>query len=171
MGANYRTAQQGFVAIPGLWDRVRKRVRRNGARFSYCAFVEGQPNRSYMPHFHVVTLDACPYRIKDFAVHCGFGFQAVEERITDDQAAHYVAKYASKQSPSTPKGFRRVRASQDVAELPEGTWPPLLVRSKEQTIVDYLLLVEWVSKVPIDRLYDRWWVAHEDYGLTNPDPS
>jgi hypothetical protein len=136
-------------------------------RWSYCAFVEGQPHRSYMPHFHVVSMSPCPVRFKDFAVQCGFGHQAKEEEITDDQGSWYVAKYASKQSPFTPKGFRRVRTSQDWSKLPDGSWPKLLVRSRNETLLDYLLMVESVTGVSIDLLSDRWEIARRDYNLSH----
>lgn len=171
LGSNYRRASDGFVALPRLWDRVRKAAPLPGKKLSYCAFVEGQPRRSYMPHFHVVSLTPSPCRIKDLAVFCGFGYQAVEEKITDDQGAFYVAKYASKQSPFTPRGFRRVRTSKDWAKLPEWEGIALLARSRKQTLLEYLLVVEAVSGVSIDLLYDRWEMAREDYGLTRLDPS
>jgi len=104
-------------------------------------------------------------------VGCGFGHQAVQERVTSDQGSYYVAKYTSKQSPYTPKSFRRVRTSQDWSKLPEGAWPALLVRSRNETLLNYLLSVERVSDISIDLLYDRWEMAHEDYGLTPLDPS
>lgn len=170
LGSRYRSASDGFLALPGLWDRFRKVASLPGRKLSYCAFVEGQPKRSFMPHFHIVSLTRTPERIKDMAARCGFGYQAVEEEITDDQGSAYVAKYASKQSPLTPRNFRRVRTSQDWAKLPEGHWPSLLVRSRNQTLLNFLLEVEETSDVSIDLLYDRWELAHEDYGLTPLDP-
>lgn len=165
LGSRYKTATEGFRALPGLFDRFRKRVKRDVSGWSYCAFVEGQPHRGYMPHFHIVSVQSAPGRLKDIAVFCGFGYQAKDEEITDDQGAAYVAKYASKQSPFTPKGFRRVRTSQDWAKLPEGNWPKLIVRSRKETLLDFLLKVEEQTGVSIDLLYDRYELAREDYGF------
>jgi hypothetical protein len=167
LGSKFHTASEGFASLPSLWDRFRKRVSSDIQHFSYCAFVEGQPKRGYMPHFHVVTLVPCPGRLKDVAVSCGFGYQAVEEKITDDKGAHYVAKYASKQSPFTPKGFRRVRTSQDWAKLPEQEWPPIYLWEKGQTLLEFLQLVEWVSGRDIETLYSVWSAACLDYDLPN----
>lgn len=165
LGSHFRTASAGFDALPRLWDVIRKRVKKDVGQWSYCAFVEGQPKRGYMPHFHVVSMQKSPKRLKDYAVQCGFGHQAIEEPITSDQGSYYVAKYASKQSPFTPKGFRRVRTSQDWAKLPEGHWPKLIVRSRSETLMDFLLKVESETGVSIDLLYDRYEMARQDYGF------
>src|SRR5574340_1236878 len=114
----YHTAEQGYKALPRLWDNIRKRVQRAERDWSYCAFVEGQPQRDYMPHFHAISLSKAPCRLKDLAMECGFGYQAKESYINSAKAANYCAKYASKTNPATPKGFRRVRASRDWAKLP-----------------------------------------------------
>jgi len=150
------TARQGYEALPSLWDNLRKRVQRAAADFSYCAFVEGQPQRGHMPHFHVITLTPAPYRIKDLAHDCGFGYQATESVVTSCQAANYCAKYASKTNPATPKGFRRVRASLDWAKLPDMEGDALMVRAKSELLSDYLLRVHWITGVDIDDLLYVW---------------
>src|SRR5258707_4215780 len=94
-------------------------MQRHTASWPYLAFVEGQPNRGAMPHFHVLSSAPTPYRIKDFAVHHGFGHQADEKPITSDGAVDYVSKYASKQGTSAPKGFRRVGRSSKLAKPPQ----------------------------------------------------
>src|SRR5262249_32658198 len=68
LGSAYKTPQQGFKALPRLWDNLRKYLQRTFGQFDYCAFVEGQPKRAYMPHFHVIVLRKSPIRIKDMAV-------------------------------------------------------------------------------------------------------
>lgn len=167
LGSDYRRASDGFVALPRLWDNFRKHAALPGRKLSYCAFVEGQPKRGYMPHFHVISCTPCPKRIKDLAVVCGFGYQAKEERVTSDKASFYVAKYATKQSPYTPRGFRRVRTSQDWAKLPDGQWPELVLWERDQSLLDYLLLVEWLSGRDVETLYAVWSSACEDYALPN----
>lgn len=154
--SKYRTPEQGYEALPTLWDNLRKRVQRANKTWSYCAFVEGQPARGYMPHFHVISLSPAPIRIKDLAMECGFGYQATESVVNSGKAANYCAKYASKTNPATPKGFRRVRASRDWAKLPAFEGEPYLVRASNELLSDYLLRVHWVSGVAIDDLLFCW---------------
>lgn len=171
----YATPYQGFKALPGLWDGYRRAMQKaiktscfaGLIGFSYCAFVEGQPHRSYMPHFHVLQFAPTPritgrivQPIKDFAVSMGFGYQANEQIVSGPAAASYVAKYASKQSPFTPKGFRRVRVSQDWQKLPEAKFPALIVKSRNETTSEYIIRVHDVSGVGLDDLLDRWRIAH-----------
>jgi hypothetical protein len=115
-----------------------------------------------MPHFHIVSLTKAPYRLKDLAMDAGFGFQALEVKITGPAAASYVAKYASKQHPSTPKGFRRVRASRDWAKLPDFDGDPLMVKARSETTYEFIMRVaETTGLVPED-LYERWLDAQAD---------
>lgn len=152
----YRTPEQGFKALPRLWDNFRKIIQRHKGKFSYIAFVEGQPKRSYMPHFHLIVMAKAPKRLKDLAMQAGFGFEADEKRVNSGKAASYVSKYASKQSPVTPRNFRRVRASRDWAKLPKGEKQEYLVKSRKETIMDFLLRVEYVTGIDIDLLKERW---------------
>lgn len=151
-----RTAAQGYTILPHLWDNLRKRMQRDVRDWAYCAFVEGQPQRGHMPHFHVISGAPSPYRIKDLAHDCGFGHQATESVVTSSQAANYCAKYASKTNPATPKNFRRVRASADWAKLPPMESDPYLVRASKEALSDYLLRVHWISGVPMDDLLYVW---------------
>jgi hypothetical protein len=157
MRSKYHTAYEAYMALPGLWDRLRKRLKRAGiSTWSYCAFVEGQPKRGYMPHFHVISMQKSPLRLKDIAMHSGFGYEAKEQQINGPKAASYCAKYASKQNPNTPKGFRRVRASRDWTKLPPRTVDPLLVKAKSETTSDYLIRVAECTGKPLQDLVDAW---------------
>lgn len=157
LGRKYKTAEQGFAALPGLWDRLRKYLsRRYAVRWEYVAFVEGQPSRGHMPHFHVISLQKSPRRIKDVAVWCGFGYEAKEERITSGKAGSYVAKYASKQSPQTPRGFRRVRASQGWTRLPKKSDDCLICQATGESLQQYLSRVADETKVPLDVVVQTW---------------
>lgn len=157
MRAKYRTPFAAFKDLPLLWDRLRKRLARAGLHtWSYCAFVEGQPKRSDMPHFHIISLQASPVRIKDLAMYSGFGYQADESRVNSHEAASYCAKYASKQAAVVPKNFRRVRASRDWAKLPDSDYPALIVKSKVETTADYLLRVADLTGVGLQLLADAW---------------
>lgn len=157
----YHTPEQAFKALPRLWDTFRKIIqrllkRKKDEKWSYLAFVEGQPKRQYMPHFHILSSHKSPKRLKDLAMQAGFGYQAKEVRLNSLQAAAYVAKYASKQSDRTPKKFRRVRASRDWAKLPEYEGEPLLVKAKDETLFAYLWRVHEETGVELDTLNDRW---------------
>jgi hypothetical protein len=110
---------KGYKLIPRRWPTLAQAVRRKTGEFDYAAFVEAHPHRMDIPHFHVISLQKAPTRLKDMAVHAGFGHQAKEVLITGKHAASYVTKYASKQGRSMPKGFRRVRTSQHFPKLPE----------------------------------------------------
>lgn len=154
--SRFRTAKQGFQELPKLFAKIREAMRLSGEKWEYCAFVEGQPNRGYMPHFHIISLRKSPYRIKDFAVHCGFGYQATETKVNSSKAANYCAKYASKQSPVTPRGFRRVRTSHGWAKLPENKGDTYIVQSRTEHLWEYLIRVSEETGVAVDLLYDRW---------------
>jgi hypothetical protein len=157
LGRKYRTAAQGFEALPKLWDRLRKYLQRNlPCTWEYCAFVEGQPKRGHMPHFHVISLQKCPKRVKDVAMWNGFGYQADEKHVTSGGAASYVAKYASKQSPVTPKGFRRVRASQGWSKLPQKSQNTIFVQAARESLQSYLERVASETNTPIDTVVGAW---------------
>lgn len=147
-----------YEKIPGMWDSLRKSVQRSvyPRAFMYCAFVEGQPHRQDMPHFHIITFNSWPgnwKRFKDFACHFGFGHQSVSDVVTSGEAASYVAKYASKDAQSMPRNFRRVRISQ---EWPEQEFLPYFVKANTETTLTFLTRVSEDLRAPIQTLYDRW---------------
>lgn len=165
MGSSYRDAQVAFSAIPKLWDTFRKIIqRKTEGTFDYCAFIEGQPKRGGMPHFHIISLTKSPGRLKDLAVKAGFGFQAKESRIDGPKAASYVAKYSTKSGENFPANLRRVRASRGWAKLPPYAGYPLIVKSRNETTTDYLLRVHEITGVGMDDLFDRW-----QYGILPPE--
>lgn len=155
--SKYRSASTGFAALPALFARLREIMRNQPERWEYCAFVEGQPKRGYMPHFHIISLTRSPRRIKDLATKVGFGYMATETAVTSGKAGQYCAKYASKQSPVTPKGFRRVRTSQGWSKLPVGTMlDEYIVKSRTEHMWEYLLRVHDITGVAPELLLDRW---------------
>lgn len=125
------------------------------------AFVETQTKKRKMPHFHIITNIRAPYRIKDFAVHNGFGHQAYEDEITSKKAAYYVSKYVSKGDPAMPKSFRRVRTSQSWAKLPPYATNRLLVKSNKESITDFIFRVANETGKSPDDLWEQWKWAHE----------
>lgn len=165
----YTKPEQAYKDLPKLWDTMRKEIQREQGKFAYLAVVEGQPHRSEMPHFHVITFGRVPVRyskrkdraknIKDFAAHCGFGHQAKDEEITSGRAAAYVAKYITKDGKGMPKGFRRVRCSRNWLKQPKPELDPYIVRSIGEAIADYLIRVENTCGRPIDDLLTDYQTA------------
>lgn len=162
LGKRYKVPAEAYEHLKRLWDSLRKSIQREQGTFQYVAFVEGQPKRRNMPHFHVVTFASVPVKfrqrkdkrkwIKDFAAHYGFGHQAKEIPITTDAAAAYCAKYVSKATDGIPKYFRRVRTSQKWPIPPEPPTKPYIVRSAGESLDAYLLRVEEASGRDIDDL-------------------
>lgn len=101
-------------------------------------------------------MQASPYRLKDLAWHYGFGYQAKEILIESPAAASYVAKYASKGDKSIPKGFRRVRASQDWEKLPPRSRAPYIVAGKDEDISHYLIRVSEETHLSLDAAGAKW---------------
>lgn len=152
----YKDTDYAYLKLPKLWDALRKDVQRHFAVWLYIAFVEGQPERSYMPHFHILSSEKSWKRFKDFAVSHGFGYQADQQEITGDGAASYVAKYASKQGNSAPKGFRRVRCSRSWPKPPKPPMQAYLVRSNSETLYGFLDRVAYTTHQDIGRLYEDY---------------
>lgn len=109
-----------------------------------------------MPHFHIITTAKPWKRVKDIAWYAGFGHQAEAVIVTGPKAASYVAKYATKQNPATPKGFRRVRKSNDIAPLPPYLGVKLIPPARDEHTWEYCQRVSEQTGIDIDTLYDRW---------------
>jgi len=169
LGSKYTNAKQGFSVLPTLWNGLRMAIQRaiagdktkSGFSWAYMAFVEGQPKRSNMPHFHIVTNYKVKGRIKDFAAKHGFGYQATQERITGSRAANYVSKYASKGSEDMPKGFRRCRASRNWAKLPAFEGDKLFIQSRKEGLTEFFVRVHEETGAEIDDLWEQWQFVHE----------
>jgi len=109
-----------------------------------------------MPHLHLLCFHEPPKRLKDIAVHCGFGYQAYVEVVRDKRAARYTSKYLTKQSPVTPVKFRRIRTSRDWPPLPPYDKEPYIVKSRNEHWLHFFLRAESVSGVDLQLLIDRW---------------
>lgn len=144
-----RRAETGFTILPDLWDRLRKAFRRKYAFWRYLAFVEGQPQRGGMPHFHIISdvpLPIWPNKhgritkrmVHDFAWRYGWGFEAEQSTVSTAEAGSYVAKYASKQHPATPHGFRRVRASGNIVKPEKPPRDRWIVKGRGEGLGDFL---------------------------------
>ena len=145
-----------FEILPGQWDNLRKYCQRAWKTWSYLAVVEGQPHRYDMPHFHLLCFYLPEARLKDIAVHCGFGYEAKVEPVRDKKAGRYVAKYLTKQSPAVPRNFRRVRTSRDWPPLPPFERQAYIVKSRGEHWLDFFMRAETVSGVDLQQLIDRW---------------
>lgn len=147
----------GFRILPDMWDRFRREIQKRYPHWQYAAFVECHPHRNLIPHFHVVSLSPTPYRLKDLAVHCGFGHQVKDLQITGRHAANYVTKYASKQGYAMPRGFRRVRVSRHWPKLPKPEYDlnvyPMLAR---ESVTAYIRRVAVITGASYDTLLSQW---------------
>jgi len=159
-----------YAELKKLWNRLRMAMVREYDKkygwglvdWPYLAFVEGQPKRNGIPHFHIISALPAPFRIKDFAVRCGFGYMADEKvLLSSKRAAAYVAKYASKGAEFIPKDFRRVRASRTWAKLPEMVGRVLFVKSRTEHLSDYFIRVSNATGASVDSLWQNWQLAHE----------
>lgn len=167
MQGKYKIVREAFRALPKLWDRLRKSMTRTYGRWHYLAFVEGQPKRGGMPHFHIlasVPPNAKPNKhgkvtkhiLHDWAHAKGWGFQIEVERVTGGKAASYVAKYSTKQHPSTPKGFRRVRADQRWQKLPRDIERKLIVPARGEDVAHFIARLTDISHLPAEQCYKSY---------------
>lgn len=160
----YTSRKQGYEALPGLWDSLRKDIQRHSDRWMYIAFVEGQPQRDFMPHFHILSEIASYKRLKDLAVSHGFGHQAEESEVTGDGAVDYVTKYSSKQGNDAPKGFRRVRCARSWQKPYPKAGEKYIVRHRGETVTTFLLRVSYLTGRDVGELWGSYQVlmGHEE---------
>jgi len=163
MPAKIRTRRLAFEIMPAQWDKLRNRLQYRNETWLYIAFVEGQPMRGYMPHFHILSSVKAYKRLKDLAVECGFGFQAKEVLIDSAGAEYYVSKYASKQGWDAPEHFRRVRAARNWPRPPDPERDKYIVRSHTETLYGYMERVARLTRRDVGDVY-------EDYQLTMGRP-
>lgn len=152
-----KTAEQGFLLLPDIWDRLRREVQRYHRAWDYAAFVELHPQRSQIPHFHIISLAVSPYRLKDLAAHCGFGYMAKQLPCTSKMAAIYVTKYVSKQGFGMPRNFRRVRISRRWPKLPPPAYDKAVyVQRASESVKAYVRRVAALTGVSYDALLTAW---------------
>lgn len=166
MSGKIRSRKRAYDLLPKLWDTLRKALQRAfGGKFTYIAFIEGQPKRYGMPHFHIISHRKAPKRLKDMAHKAGFGYQAKERLIDGKGAAYYVSKYTSKGDGLMPKKFRRCRTSQDWPKLPPYEGEAYLVPSRKENTLDFILRVHGRTGVDVEALWERWdeaWLTFKD---------
>jgi len=176
LGRKYKTTVGGFQAIPKLWQRLHKAMRRKDPSWQYVAFVEGQPKRWFMPHFHIISSQPLPvprnkhgvmtqHATHDYAVKMGWGFEVEQEQVSGPKNAAYISKYASKDSPKTPKGFRRVRPSRGWTKLEKDPTKRLIVKGSGEGVADYLQRVSETTGLTVTQAYVAFysvWDKHSD---------
>lgn len=164
------TTERAYVLIKKIWGKFRKQMQRKYREWQYVAFVEGQPKRQNMPHFHVISDCQPPARrnkhgiitkraMHDYAHSLGFGYQADLSQVSGRKAAFYVAKYVSKQGTSVPKNFRRVRTSQDWLKLPENPERKYIVKSRGEGMGSFVSRVATETGLSEADVYTRFAVA------------
>lgn len=156
MPGGMRSPWVAFQKLPEMWDAMRKTMQRQYGAWLYLAFVEGQAHRNGMPHFHVITGQPAPYRLKDLAAHLGFGYQAWDVLVNSSQGAQYVAKYASKGDPAMPRNFRRVRACRAWEKLPNHVRVPYICQRKGEDLAAFLVRVSEETPLSVDDAYEKW---------------
>lgn len=176
MRGSMNDVPRAFQRLPKLWDVLRKSFYKKYAYWRYLAFVEGQPNREGMPHFHIISDVPLPIwpgksgyitkrQVHDFAYSKGFGFEAEQSIVVRSQAAAYVAKYASKGDPAMPRNFRRVRASKLLWREefePRDKW---IVKGRGEGLASFLLRVSEATELTEAEVYMRMlivWSENED---------
>lgn len=120
-----KTASFAYSILPKQWNTLRMKWTRwcnaQGLPFDYAAFVEGQSRRSGMPHFHIIgTFAPDKETLRQWAVQSGLGYQIDRQELgPSNGVAWYVSKYSTKSSDANlmPKGFRRVRYSEDFPKM------------------------------------------------------
>ncbi len=176
LGRRYKTTVGGFQAVPHLWQRLHKAMRRRYTSWQYVAFIEGQPKRGFMPHFHIISSEPLPVPLNkkgimtqhathDYAVKMGWGFEVEQEQVSGPKNAAYISKYASKQSPKTPKGFRRVRPSRGWKQLDKDPAKRLIVKSRGEGMADYIQRVTEATDLSYAQAYTAFyamWDKHSE---------
>jgi hypothetical protein len=173
LSSYYRTPEQGFGALRKLWDTTRMAFQRANDNWQYLAFVEGQPERDDMPHFHILSAQIPPAKrnkkgqltkrsLHDWAVGLGWGFEVDLKPVDSLGAAYYVSKYASKISPKHPANLRRVRASRDWPKAPAEAVVALILRKKNEHLETYLSRVSQFCDLSLYDLHTRYLEANEN---------
>jgi hypothetical protein len=142
-------------------------MQRSYPKWEYLAFVEGQPKRGGMPHFHIISSqppnaqknakgNVTKHILHDWAHHLGWGFEIKVEAVTSGQAASYVAKYSTKQHPATPKHFRRVRVSKGWTKLPRDPERKLIVPAHNEDVAHFIARLADISGLSPEHCYQNY---------------
>lgn len=180
LGSRYTDPTNAYKALRKLWNRLRMAINRSNSdhKWQYAAFVEGQPKRQSMPHFHII-MDIQPpagrnkkSEITKHALHnwtnsMGWGYQSDLGRVNHDKAAAYVAKYVSKGSAMVPRGFRRVRVSMGWTKLKVDPARRLIVMRRGESVIDYILRVGEFTGIDHNDLINAYFEGKQALALAN----
>lgn len=114
-----KTRDATIKVLPSAWNKLQARARRANEYDFFYVLVPEQ-HQDGRVHMHLLATNSLPERwYKDTCASCGLGYQVKVIPIENEgQAAGYVAKYLLKASQDEwPKGFRRVRTSQNFPEI------------------------------------------------------
>lgn len=155
------------------WDKLRRKwaewCEKRAVPFDYAAFVEAQSRG--VPHLHIVAAFAPnTEEMKKMARASGFGHQCDAQMIKSiGLTGWYVAKYVGKGEGKyeLPKGFRRVRYSEDFPQLADRVTDGLVcVKEFTETIGQWAARAKWELGVSEYQTYERaiYWqdMAGED---------
>lgn len=114
------TARQSWYVFPKAWKKLHARAKRRDGKADYVMVPEQHEDGRI--HVHMLTTWCLGQEWwKDNGRECGLGYMAEDEIArTPAGCALYISKYIGKQLGGIvwPKGFRRVRTSQDFPKLP-----------------------------------------------------
>lgn len=106
---------------PSAWGKLSTRLRRETRPLKYALMPE--LHKDTRVHVHLLTNSSVSTRwLKNNARQCGLGYQVDAEEIEDaGRAIFYAIKYLGKSAGEVkwPRGFRRVRTSQQWPQMPE----------------------------------------------------
>jgi len=150
-GGKGRTRARALESFLVGFPKLRKKAVYRMGTFSYIAIPEQHKNG--IMHLHVLCNNLeTPHWWHDAAYKSGLGYQADVRQVDEPgKGAFYVAKYIDKHLAFGlwPKGFRRVRTSQD--------WPR--VDLEPESDADWEVFQDWGKAM---------WRVHmlRDYGIT-----
>lgn len=176
LGSGYTSSDTAYGKLKKLWDRLRKSITRKKGKFQYAAFVEGQPHRANMPHFHIIISVEPPakrnkkgviteHNLHDWAVSMGWGSQVKLKRVTSRKAAWYMSKYSSKGSATVPRSFRHVRISRGWYKVPKDPDRKLLVKACTEHVSDFIQRISDETGLSLDEAYVRYSQALEQLNI------
>lgn len=121
-----RLSREGSVNVwPKAWKKLHSRAKYRQRTAQYVLIPER--HKSGKLHVHLISTWSMKQKWwKDNARECGLGYQNRVREVKEPAiAAWYVSKYVGKSiaDEEWPRGFRRVRVSQQWPKLPRGELP------------------------------------------------
>jgi hypothetical protein len=168
------TLEQCWADYNASWNRFRTAARKKYGAFNYVRVLEPQPGRNY-PHIHVITdMWFQPSWMGPEAVSAGFGYQMDGKRIEGPEALSYVAKYLTKEWPTTESiQFRKANRCR-IISFSRGLLSPalrsdgwkLLLRAADfdvcldHILVDYTWRTDVTPKIEYEQMRENGYEIH-----------